>query len=69
MAIPVKTTSLNQQRQNFKKIRQALEQLQQKYPNLDTLSMGMSHDMEAAIAEGSNMLRIGTAIFGSRDIT
>lgn len=35
--------------------------------NLDTLSMGMSHDYEAAIAAGSNMLRIGSAIFGSRD--
>ncbi|MFW2372363.1 MAG: YggS family pyridoxal phosphate-dependent enzyme [Gammaproteobacteria bacterium] len=69
MAIPVKTSSLDQQRQNFKKIRQALEQLQQKHPNLDTLSMGMSNDMEAAIAEGSTMLRIGTAIFGSRDHT
>ena len=67
MAIPVKTDSLDQQRQNFKKIRQALEHLQQKYPKLDTLSMGMSNDMEAAIAEGSTMLRIGTAIFGRRE--
>ena len=67
MAIPVKSTSLDQQRQNFKKIRLAMEHLQQTYPNLDTLSMGMSNDMEAAIAEGSTMLRIGTAIFGSRD--
>lgn len=67
MAIPVKTTSFHQQRRNFKKIRHALEHLQQNLPNLDTLSMGMSNDMEAAIAEGSTMLRIGTAIFGSRD--
>lgn len=67
MAIPAKSTSLETQRLNFKKIRQAMEHLQQNHPNLDTLSMGMSNDMEAAIAEGSTMLRIGTAIFGSRD--
>ena len=35
-------------------------------PNLDTLSMGMSDDLEAAIAEGSTMVRVGTAIFGAR---
>jgi len=69
MAIPVKTSSLHQQRQNFRKIRLTLEQLQQKHPKLDTLSMGMSNDMEAAIAEGSTLLRLGTAIFGSRDKT
>ena len=37
--------------------------------NLDTLSMGMTNDMEAAIAEGANLVRIGTAIFGKRFIT
>lgn len=67
MAIPLQSDSPDQQRDNFKKIRLALEHLKQNHPNLDTLSMGMSNDMEAAIAEGSTLLRIGTAIFGSRD--
>lgn len=67
MAIPAKSSSLQAQKDNFKKLRLALEQLQQNHPNLDTLSMGMSHDMEAAIAEGSTLLRIGTAIFGRRE--
>lgn len=66
MAIPAKADTLEAQRSTFAKMKQALSSLQNKYPNMDTLSMGMSGDMEAAIAEGSTMLRIGTAIFGSR---
>jgi len=42
-------------------------QLQQLYPQVDTLSMGMSKDLETAITCGSNMVRIGTDIFGSRN--
>lgn len=45
----------------------AFKQLQSQYPNIDTLSMGMTSDMEAAIACGSTLVRIGTAIFGARD--
>ncbi|PPS64901.1 hypothetical protein CRX72_03795 [Pantoea sp. BRM17] len=41
--------------------------LQRDYPAIDTLSLGMSDDMEAAIAAGSTMVRIGTALFGARD--
>ncbi|MDW2035226.1 alanine racemase, partial [Vibrio sp. 665] len=41
--------------------------LEQQYPEIDTLSMGMSGDMTAAIEAGSTMVRIGTAIFGARD--
>ena len=41
--------------------------LKTRYPHIDTLSLGMSDDMEAAIAAGSTMVRIGTAIFGARD--
>ena len=41
--------------------------LQQKYPDIDTLSLGMTHDMDEAIAAGSTEVRIGTAIFGARD--
>ena len=43
------------------------QQLAQKYPNVDTLSVGMSNDLELAVAHGSTMVRIGSAIFGARD--
>jgi len=45
---------------------QLLESLKTNYPFLDTLSMGMSGDMQAAIEAGSTMVRIGSAIFGAR---
>jgi len=67
MAIPEKTDTLAEQRAIFLQVREALNSLHAKYPSLDTLSMGMSNDMEAAIAEGSTILRIGTAIFGARE--
>ncbi|MFI3245889.1 MAG: YggS family pyridoxal phosphate-dependent enzyme [Ferrimonas sp.] len=66
MAIPAATEDLHQQRASFAALRQLFDTLQSHYPSLDTLSMGMSDDMEAAIAEGSTMVRIGSAIFGSR---
>ena len=66
MAIPAATSDTTQQRQAFAKLRLLFEQLNQQGFQLDTLSMGMSNDMEAAIAEGSTMVRIGTAIFGAR---
>ena len=68
MAIPAPATTLEQQRQPCAALRSLLQQLQQKHLQLelDTLSMGMSDDLEAAIAEGSTMVRIGTAIFGAR---
>lgn len=46
---------------------EAFKRLKQDYPQVDTLSMGMTDDMPAAIAAGSTMVRIGTAIFGARD--
>lgn len=52
---------------SFRPLRLLREQLEQDGMVLDTLSMGMSHDLEAAIAEGSTMVRIGTAIFGERN--
>jgi len=67
MAIPAKADTLAAQRAIFNKIYLALQTLQKMHPELDTLSMGMSNDMEAAIAEGSTILRIGTAIFGARN--
>jgi len=66
MAIPEPTLDAGLQRSRFSVLKRILEQLQEQYPGLDTLSMGMSDDMEAAIAEGSTLVRIGTAIFGPR---
>ncbi|WEJ62329.1 YggS family pyridoxal phosphate-dependent enzyme [Thiomicrorhabdus lithotrophica] len=69
MAIPQQADVLEEQRKPFAKMHQLLKQLQQQYPDwhLDTLSMGMSGDLEAAIYEGATMVRIGTDIFGARD--
>lgn len=67
MAIPAATNDQQAQRQAFSSVRLALEHLKLEFPELDTLSMGMSGDFEAAIAEGSTMIRIGTAIFGPRN--
>ncbi len=66
MAIPEPTDDVNLQRQNFCKLRKMFEELNQEGFGLDTLSMGMSDDLESAVAEGSTMVRIGTAIFGTR---
>ena len=70
MSIPEATDDVSLQRQRFARLRSLLQQLNQvrtaSQPALDTLSMGMSADMEAAILEGATMVRIGTAIFGSR---
>ena len=66
MAIPAATNVESEQQAAFATLRQAFEQLKLKHPQIDTLSMGMSGDMDAAIAEGSTMVRIGTAIFGPR---
>lgn len=70
MAIPASSSDPIQQRKPFQQMQQLLQQLKQQHPDhpeLDTLSMGMSGDMEAAIAEGATIVRIGTAIFGARD--
>lgn len=66
MAIPAPTADFEQQRRSFQSVRQLQQQLQQTGLQLDTLSMGMSDDLEAAIAEGATWVRIGTAIFGPR---
>ncbi len=67
MAIPAPSTDPGQQRAAFASLRLALARLQTLAPGADTLSMGMSDDLEAAIAEGSTMVRVGTDIFGSRN--
>jgi pyridoxal phosphate enzyme (YggS family) len=66
MTIPASTNDFEQQRQPFRLLRELKDEIQHQGIKLDTLSMGMSNDMEAAIAEGSTMVRIGTAIFGAR---
>lgn len=67
MVIPAIETDEGRQLAMFKKVEQAFIRLQQRYSSVDTLSMGMTDDMTAAIAAGSTMVRIGTAIFGARD--
>jgi pyridoxal phosphate enzyme (YggS family) len=66
MAIPEPTPDAALQRRRFALLRSLQGALQADDHGVDTLSMGMSDDLEAAIAEGSTMVRIGTAIFGSR---
>ncbi|SDG77015.1 hypothetical protein SAMN05660652_00677 [Propionivibrio dicarboxylicus] len=66
MAIPEPIEDFAAQRRAFASLRETFEQLQRGGMPLDTLSMGMSHDLEAAIAEGATMVRVGTAIFGER---
>jgi len=66
MAIPAATQDPTKQRVAFAKLHALYEQLNKQGFELDTLSMGMSTDLEAAIAEGSTLVRIGTAIFGAR---
>lgn len=67
MAIPEPADDEAAQRAPFRQLREIYEQLRADGLPLDTLSMGMSHDLEAAIAEGATIVRIGTAIFGERN--
>ncbi|WP_428617579.1 YggS family pyridoxal phosphate-dependent enzyme [Shewanella sp.] len=67
MAIPTATSDQSVQQAEFRQMQTLFKQLQQSYPAIDTLSMGMSQDLELAIASGSTMVRIGSAIFGERD--
>jgi pyridoxal phosphate enzyme (YggS family) len=66
MAIPEPSDDAALQRARFGAVRRIYEELNATGMQLDTLSMGMSDDLEAAIAEGSTMVRVGTAIFGAR---
>ena len=66
MTVPEPTDDERLQRARFREVRELYESLRREGLALDTLSMGMTADMEAAIAEGSTMVRIGTAIFGER---
>ena len=66
MALPAPANNLLEQRWPFAELRTHFEALNEKTPALDTLSIGTSQDIEAAIAEGATIVRIGTAIFGPR---
>lgn len=67
MAIPDKYDNIAILKQEFNAMYSCYSDLQQLYPDIDTLSLGMSQDMETAIECGSTMVRIGTDIFGLRD--
>lgn len=70
MAIPKLRTVYKEQRQAFAQLRVLMEQINSTLDNchkLDTLSMGMSADLEAAVAEGATLVRVGTDIFGTRN--
>jgi hypothetical protein len=66
MALPAPTDEFAQQRKDFRRLREFLDQLVSAGHDVDTLSMGTTNDMEAAIAEGATIVRIGTALFGPR---
>ncbi len=66
MAIPAPQADDAARRPAFAAMRALFEALRSRHPGVDTLSMGMSDDLEAAIAEGATMVRVGTALFGPR---
>lgn len=66
MAIPRVTTDPEEQHDSFRRVRVLFEMLKNEGHDIDTLSMGMSSDLEIAISEGSTMVRIGTDLFGKR---
>ncbi|HSF48059.1 MAG TPA: alanine racemase, partial [Burkholderiales bacterium] len=66
MAIPEDTEDFARQRSQFRELRQLKDDLAHRGFALDTLSMGMSHDLEAAVMEGATIVRVGAAIFGER---
>lgn len=66
MCIPEATRDEQELRGQFRQMKLLFDELGQQYPDVDTLSMGMSGDLELAIAEGATQVRIGTDIFGAR---
>jgi len=67
MAIPEKTDDIERLEKQFDELHNIYNKLQTLYPEVDTLSMGMSGDLQSAIKCGSTMVRVGTDIFGARD--
>ncbi|WP_372695752.1 YggS family pyridoxal phosphate-dependent enzyme [Immundisolibacter sp.] len=66
MTVPAREDAFDTQREPFRVLRRLLDDLREQGFDLDTLSMGMSGDLEAAVAEGATLVRIGTALFGPR---
>ena len=66
MAIPAPESNFKIQREKYRELSNKFNDLKKIYPSIDVLSIGMSNDYEAAIAEGSTMIRLGTALFGAR---
>ncbi len=66
MAIPAPDPDMSRRRAAFARMRRLFEDVSRTYPDIDTLSMGMSEDFELAIAEGATLVRVGTALFGPR---
>ena len=66
MAIPKATSIITEQRDSFERLAHLYQALQTNFPDVDTLSMGMSGDIGPAIEAGSTMVRVGTGIFGQR---
>ncbi|MFC3716930.1 YggS family pyridoxal phosphate-dependent enzyme [Luteimonas soli] len=67
MAIPAPHPDLERRREAFIRMKALFDALATQHPQVDTLSMGMSEDIELAVAEGATMVRVGTALFGRRD--
>jgi hypothetical protein len=66
MVIPTPHADIEARRPAFRHARELFDLLAAKYPQADTLSMGMSDDLEIAVAEGATLVRVGTALFGAR---
>jgi pyridoxal phosphate enzyme (YggS family) len=66
MCIPPPAEDIEEQRRPFRRLRELMDALNATGYGLDTLSMGMSDDLEAAVLEGATIVRVGTAIFGRR---
>ena len=66
MTLPAPATDPSEQRRPFRLLRELRDQLATPELPLDCLSMGMSDDLEAAVAEGATLVRVGTAVFGPR---
>jgi pyridoxal phosphate enzyme (YggS family) len=66
MVIPAPHADVEARRPAFRLARELFEAIAVRHPQVDTLSMGMSDDLETAIAEGATMVRVGTALFGAR---
>ena len=68
MSLPAPVSSFDEQRIPFSILKRKLQELKMSRPEIDTLSIGTSEDMTAAIAEGATIVRIGTALFGPRNV-